>query len=313
MPARRYRLASPTDNDKTTILYPPIILIRSTTRPRSVMSHNNALSEKRPVFSVDEDKNENENENEKSIETVLPSRWWLVLPCLLIMIFVSAAEPLLLNDFIVRRYKRQYGLDTSSSAQHTACRQPTTTTPMPMFYADFFQPDQPQPQVYPDYNLVEQAASKFNVKNSIATLVPALVTFILFGSNCDMIGRRPLLLIPFLGKIVRYSLMLVIISRDLSDTWLIATHALDAAFGSQGLLMLSAFAYITDCTLASTRTRAFLLTEVIGVVVRIVSMLILGLWLHRYLYIVPISVYLALSVIGLLYVLFVQNESIESV
>jgi hypothetical protein len=116
-----------------------------------------------------------------------------------------------------------------------------------------------------------------------------------------------------MGKVIWYSLLLIIVSRNLSDAWLLAAHAIEGMFGSSGMVMLSAFSFITDCTDGSTRTRAFLLTEAIVFVARILPGLGLGIWLQHYLYTAPLSVALGLSVIGLLYALFVQPESVESV
>jgi hypothetical protein len=117
------------------------------------------------------------------------------------------------------------------------------------------------------------------------------------------------------GKIVYNSLLLIIISHDLSDAWLVVSHALDAAFGSHGLVMLGALAYVSDCTPQSDRTRAFFVVEVIMVIMRVAPMLAVGFWLRRFphVYITPISVFLVLSVIGILYVMFIQPESVESV
>jgi MFS family permease len=198
--------------------------------------------------------------------------------------------------------------------QRAACRQSVTTPApnVPILYWQFPYPDQNPSQHQQDYELVQRDAANFNVRNSIATVIPAVVIFILLGSNSDIIGRRPLLVLPFFGKIVRYVFMLIIVSRDLSDTWLIATHALEAVFGSDGLVMLSALAYITDCTNES-RTRAFFVTEVMTFIARIIPVLALSIWLRYHLYTVPLSVDLTLSVIGLFYALLVQPESVESV
>ncbi|CAF1063934.1 unnamed protein product [Rotaria magnacalcarata] len=124
-----------------------------------------------------------------------------------------------------------------------------------------------------------------------------------------------MLLLPFLGKIVESTLMLVVVTRNLSDAWILAAHGLEAIFGSAGLIMLSGFAYITDCSLEEKRTRAFLIAELVLIVARIGPTLALGLWLNKYsyLYVVPISISLGLSVIGLLYALFIQPESVQSV
>jgi hypothetical protein len=113
--------------------------------------------------------------------------------------------------------------------------------------------------------------------------------------------------------VIWHSLMLIIVSRDLSDTWLLIAHAIEASVGSSGLVLLSAFAYITDCTVGSLRTRAFLITEGTAFLIRVVPILAVGVWLRFYRYTVPLSVCLGFSVVALLYALFIQPESVESV
>jgi len=242
-------------------------------------------------------------------------RWWLVLPCLIFMILASASDPLLMNDLIVRRYERYYGLDSSASGQRAVCRESMATTPAPIepiMYWQYPPPNQNPLQSHPNYNLVQRDAARFNIKNSIAMLIPALVTFILLGSNSDTIGRRPLLVLPFFSKVLRYSFLLIIVSLNLSDAWIIATQAVEAFFGPEGLVLLSAFAYITDCTNES-RTRAFFITEVVIVISRVIPVLALSLWLRHHLYTVPLSVDLVLSVTGFFYALLVQPESVDAV
>ncbi|CAF3168105.1 unnamed protein product [Rotaria socialis] len=232
-------------------------------------------------------------------------RWWLVLPCILLITLASAPDGLIMNDFIVRRYERYHGLDFSEKAQRIACRESSTSTPGYWYLQQYS-------LTGADYNIVQQDAAKFNVKNSFATLIPSVLAIIILGSNCDTIGRRPLLFLPFVGKIVRYLLMLVIIAGDLSDTWLLVSHSCEALFGSVGIVMLSAFAYITDCTNESGRTRPFFLAELIILLARVVPVLGIGLWLQHHLYTIPTSSCLALSIIGALYVLFIQPESVPN-
>ncbi|CAF1383361.1 unnamed protein product [Adineta steineri] len=228
------------------------------------------------------------------------------MPCLLLITLASAPDLLILNDFIVRRYERQYGLDTSDRTQRSTCHESATAT-SGYWYLD------EDSSAGANYNKVQQHAAKFNVKNSLATLIPSLFAIVVLGSNCDTIGRRPLLFLPFIGKVVRYSLMLIIVTHDLPDGYLMAAHACEAVFGSFGIVMLSALAYITDCTHESERTRPFLLAEVITLVARVVPVLAVGLWLQHFLYIIPTSVCLGLSVIGMLYVLFIQPESVQHI
>ncbi|CAF3578317.1 unnamed protein product [Rotaria sp. Silwood1] len=250
-----------------------------------------------------------DTEKAKEISNLSPSmpRWWLVIPCVLLIRLASAPDALLINDFIVRRYERHYGLDTLGKGPRTACRLQSLTSTPGYWYLQQYSLDGA------NYDIVQKDAAKFNVKNSFATLIPSLFVIILLGSNCDTIGRRPLLLLPFIGKVARYVLMLIIIARDLSDGWLLVCHACEALFGSVGIVMLSALAFITDCTRESERTRPFLITEALAAVAYVIPVLAVGLWLRRFLYTVPTSVCLGLSIIGMLYVLFIQPESVRSV
>ncbi len=305
MSTRKYRLAAPIDDDNAVVLYRPASLIARPVPSRLTTSNNVETSTSKALL----------RDREKvpvTVPFIPPARWWLVLPCLLLVTFVSTVDPLLMNDLIVRRYERRYGFDASPSTQRKVCRQSTTTS-MPAFYWQFPPSNGGSSQGRPDYSMVQHDAADFHRKNSLVALIPAVVTFILLGSNCDFIGRRPLLMLPLVGKVIWYSLMLIIVSRDLPDNWLLAAHAFEAVFGSNGLVILSAFSYITDCTYGSMRAGAFLWTEGLVFLARIVPVLSLGIWLRFYLYTVPLSVCLVLSVVALLYTLFIQPESVESV
>ncbi|CAF1478486.1 unnamed protein product [Adineta steineri] len=295
MSTRKYRLAAPIDNDKIDISHrsvphsSPVWLPTSNnvcTKPEKALLHTKPF--------------------------IPPARWWIVLPLLLLSVFIAAADPVITNDFIVRRYERQYGLDASPNTQRQVCRQSVSTSTA-VYYRQYLLYRLELSQRQSDYALVQRAAAKLHTKLSVASLIPGFLSFILLGSNCDTIGRRPLLILPIVGKVIRHSLMLIIVSRDLSDTWLLVANAIEASIGSSGLVLLSSFAYITDCTVGSLRTRAFLITEGTAFLIRVVPVLAIGIWLRFYLYIVPLSVCLGISVIALLYALFVQPESVESV
>jgi hypothetical protein len=311
MPFRQYRLAAPIDHSevietKILVLYQPTLSRPLSTRS-SLVTSNDADARTRAVLL----------DNAKQVGQTAPvvplAKWWLVLPPLALIMFITAANPLLLIDLLEHRYEQRYGSHESKEKQDTYCHQ-SKSTRMPTHYWPFPPYIQQSSQEHPDHNRVQTAVSQFHIKNSLATLFPALVVFILLGSNCDIVGRRPLLFFPFVGKIIYNSLLLIIISYDLSDVWIVVSHALDAGFGSHGLVVLSALAYISDCSVKSERTRAFFILEVTMVFMRVAPMLAVGLYLRRYhyLYTIPISVCLVLSVIGLLYVMFIQPESVVS-
>ena len=303
MSIKKYRLAAPVDYDQ-------INLSSKSTFPNVTFNI--------PLLSTTNEKKLNlesiKLNDEEKASSHFPPRWLLVLPCLLLIFLTSSSDDLLMNDLIVRRYERYYGLSGSFDAQRTACRSSTTLRVplMPMFYWPFPPLGQHQARQHVNYDRVQQDTANFNVKNSLATLIPAIVIFVILGSNSDFIGRRPLLVLPFLRKIIRYTLMIIIVTRDLSNAWIIATHTIEASFGSSGLALLGAFSYITDCT-DQSRTKAFFITEVLLVIARVIPVLGIGLWLRHHSYIGPLSTDLGLSVLGLLYALFIQPESVQSV
>lgn len=316
MASRQYRLAAPsirsTPSDRKIVVhYRPTLSRPSSNQGRPIMTNDYDTSNRKTLL-----------DDTKVVETtpdhVPPARWWFVLPCLVLIALASSATSLLLNDLLVYRYEIVYGIQGSTQYQQNACRESSRSQPiiyywLPLQFIPQASPRQSQQNA--DYNLVQMAVAQFNVKNSLVTFFPSLISFMLLGANCDTIGRQPMLLLPFLGKMVDMALMLVVVTRNLSDAWILVAHALEALFGSAGLLMLSAFAFITDCTLESNRTRAFLITELVLVIVRVGPSLGLGFWLRQYphSYVAPIIVSLVLSTIGLLYVLLIQPESVQSV
>ena len=304
MSTSKYRLAAPLEHSRLvgSHRFDSSRILTASRRPTTVYD---AKTNKTTVHLLDD----------SQTASITRPRWWLVLPTVLLSTFASATDLLLINDFLTHRYEIRYGLDASQNAERTACRQSMTSTTPAIPYGQFlpFAQQSLASQNRLDYSLVQRDTANFNIKNSFATIIPGLIMLTLLGSNCDLIGRRPVMLLPYLGKVLRYTLQLIIISLNLSDVWLLAAHALEAAFGSHGLITLSAFAYITDCTNDSTRTRAFLLTEVSIIVTRILPMVLMSFLLRRSHYMLPTSISLGLSVIGVAYVLLVQPESMDSV
>ncbi|CAF4463951.1 unnamed protein product [Rotaria socialis] len=304
MNSRRYRLATPSVSNipggsNVMVTYCPSLSKTSSIQCRSPLTTDDVTKNRKKLLP-------NAKLLKRTFSSVLPPRWWLVLPCLVFMTLATSSTSLLKNDLLV----------------HRACRLSSATTPTNYYWLDSqYNPQLPQssyqspPQQNSDYNLVQSAVAQFNTKKSLVTFIPSLISFVLLGASCDTMGSRPMLLLPFLGKIVESTLMLVVVTRNLSDAWILAAHGREAMFGSAGLIMLSGFAYITDCSPEEKRTRAFLLAELVLIVARIGPTLALGLWLNKYSYsyVVPISISLGLSVIGQFYALFIQPESVQSV
>ncbi|CAF1435994.1 unnamed protein product [Didymodactylos carnosus] len=239
--------------------------------------------------------------------------WWRALPAFFTIMMVSTIDILLLNDLIETRYATFYNLNTTSkSSQRSMCLNAShasgistslylTTTNTPMTISP------------PISDQIQSATAKLNIIVSLSVTVPAIFSSIILGSNCDIIGRKALITIPFIGKILRYIIMLSVIIWNLSDIFIIISVILDGMFGTSALTILSTFAFVTDCTTLKQRTSAIIITEVSITFARIVTLVGLGYYLKYFGYLIPFCVALGLSILGFLYSLLFQPESNQTV
>ncbi|CAF1050338.1 unnamed protein product [Didymodactylos carnosus] len=100
---------------------------------------------------------------------------------------------------------------------------------------------------------------------------------------------------------------------NLSNIFIIISVILDGIFGTSALTILSAFAFVTDCTTLKQRTSAIIITDVSITMARVVALVGLGYYLKYYGYLIPSCVTLGLSTLGLVYSLLFQRESNQTV
>ncbi len=222
-------------------------------------------------------------------------RWWIVLPVVIVSMTAATTDPVFLNDLMIRRYQIEYGLANSTlPASETACN--TEDLQNNSYIADLSVK-------------VQKSVSRLNIIMSGVGAAPAVFTYIILGANCDRIGRKPLMILPCIGRILRYTILLLLVELNLSDIWLIMSNVIDGLFGSNSVLLLGAIAYITDCTSDQQRSRAMLLEEAAAALTRIFPLLGLGFWLQHHGYTLPVSINLGLNVAALLYIFILQPES----
>lgn len=233
--------------------------------------------------------------DEREQQRLSPFRWWIVLPVVLVSMTTATTEPILLNDLMIRRFQIRYGLyNTSSPASETACNTENLEN---------------------DSNIVELSAqvqksvSHLNIIMAGVGALPAVLTYIILGSNCDRIGRKPLLIIPCIGRIIHFLIILLLVELDLDDFWFYIANAIDGFFGSNSVLLLGAIAYITDCTTCKQRSRAMVLEEAAVALTRIFPLLGLGFWLQNHGYTLPVAINLGINVAALIYIFLFQPES----
>ncbi|CAF0886404.1 unnamed protein product [Adineta ricciae] len=221
--------------------------------------------------------------------------WWIVLPVIVVSMTVASTDPILMNDLMIRRYRLEYGVtNMSSPASETACN------------SDASQNDS---TLLEKATEVQKAVSRLNILMAGVGALPAVLTYVILGANCDRIGRKPLILLPCIGRIIRFIILLLLVELNLGDIWFIISTVIDGLFGSNSVLLLGAIAYITDCTTDSQRSRAMVLEEAAVALTRIFPLLGLGFWLQKHGYTLPMSVLLGLNVAALIYTILLQPES----
>ncbi|CAF3499217.1 unnamed protein product [Rotaria socialis] len=251
-------------------------------------------------------KDNNDNESEPLIKVTYP-RWWRGLPSLLIMMIISNIDVLILNDFIEYHYAKVYQVNSTSSeirreiclneSSSSSAAFSTTTSKSPIATTTSLS------------NLVQAATARLNVYIYLSATVPAIITSILLGANCDRIGRKSLIALPFVGKITRYIILSSVVYFDLSEWLIILAVMCDGLCGAASLCILSAFAYVADCTTAKNRTPATIIANISIASSRILPLITLGLYLKSHHFIVAMLMALGLSIFGFIFTLIFQPES----
>jgi MFS family permease len=247
-------------------------------------------------------------------KTLLPPKaphWVRVLPGFILIIIITTIDGLLLNDFVEYRYTNIYRINmTSSQTSRELCLN-LSHTPHPSDNMSSSTTVSPSPisTTESSSDMIQKSTASLNVIVSLAATIPSILTSILLGANCDRIGRKPVLILPFIGKIIRYAILTVTCLYNLSDRWIIISTIMDGVFGTSALSILGTFAYVSDCTDEKTRTKATVIVDVCITCSRFIPLLALGIYLQNPYYIQTLIFTLVLSIFGFLFCIFLQPES----
>lgn len=247
------------------------------------------------------------------LETALPS-WWRVLPPLVLLIIICVIDSLSLNDFVEYRYTHYYEINSSSTANArelclNSSRVSPSTKPPILSTTSIY----PISSTTSKDDAIQAATARLNVYLSLAATAPAIFTSILLGANCDRIGRKPLIALPFVGKTLRYLILTAVAYYSLSDLWIIIAVTIDGLFGTAALCILSSFAYVSDCTTEKKRTLGITVTDVAISCSRFLPLITMGLYLERPRYVQAMIITFVLCIFGLVFSIFLQPESNLSV
>ncbi len=241
-------------------------------------------------------------------------RWWRVIPFLTLIIMITTTDTLILNDFIEYRYGILYQSNSSSKSNtRELCLNASQTSHKSI------DPISTTTSIYPisttlsPEERIQASTARLNVFIALAATIPSILTSILLGANCDYIGRKPLIVLPFIGKVIRYFILTAVAYYNLSDTWIILAIMFDGVFGTSGLSLLSSFAYVSDCTDKKQRTPAIIITEVSMVSGRCIPLLAMGIYLQHPNFVQSMVFTLLLSLFGIVFAIILQPESKLSV
>ena len=249
---------------------------------------------------------------ETSKALLLPTlpRWWRVLPSVIIIAFITTIDSLTLNDLIEYRYANQYHKNSSSTQNsRELCLNDSSTSHLSTISASTTTSEYSTTTTISPDDLVQESAARLNVFISLAATIPGILISILLGANCDRTGRKALIVLPFIGKVIRYAILSAVVYFDLSDLWIIISVLFDSACGTAGLSVLSYYAYVSDCTTEKNRTTGISTTEVVGVGSKFIPLLTMGVYLQHPNFTQSMLITLGLSLFGLLYSVFLQPES----
>jgi PCFT/HCP family folate transporter-like MFS transporter 1/3 len=235
-------------------------------------------------------------------------KWWRGLPSLLMMMVIANIDVLFLNDFIQYRYAQLYGLNnTSSERAREICLNESSSSPS--IFSTTTTPKYPISTTPSFSDLVQSSTARLNVYIYLAATLPAIITSMIVGANCDRTGRKSLIALPFIGKMLRYVLLTAVAFYDLPDWCIVVSVMFDGLCGAQSLCILSAFAYVADCTTVKSRTPATIITNISIAASRILPLVTLGFYLQSRHYTIPMLIGLGLSIFGFIFTLFFQPES----
>ena len=246
----------------------------------------------------------------KPLITPTVPRWWRVVPFLTLIVIITVIDSLILNDFIQYRYSVLYQSNSSSTPNpRELCLNASKTSHKPTDAISTTTSKYPLSTTLSPEEHIQASTARLNVFIALAATIPAILTSILLGANSDGTGRKPLIVLPFVGKVIRYFILTAVAYYNLSDTWIVLSIVFDGVFGTSGLALLSSFAYVSDCTDKKSRTPAIIITDVCIVTGRVIPLLAMGIYLEHPNFVQSMIFTLLLSLAGFVCSIILQPES----
>ncbi|XP_075052901.1 proton-coupled folate transporter [Mixophyes fleayi] len=158
---------------------------------------------------------------------------------------------------------------------------------------------------------VESLTSHWSLYLNLSGLLVGLFSVMLLGPWSDHVGRRPVLLLPFVGLTLQVAIYLVVMYQKLHVGYLLLGRVIGGITGDFNMVLAGCFAYIADVTDRPSRTfRVAILEACLGIAGMIAS-LIGGHWRKKQGYINPFWLAFAVNIFAFFYVYFCVKESVK--
>ena len=160
-----------------------------------------------------------------------------------------------------------------------------------------------------DQNIVQSKTVKWNIYSTIAHCLPPAITTLLFGVFTDHIGRKKILMVPIFGDLVNgicYWINAYFFS--LSVWCILIGRVVSGVCGSYATMLMGAFAYVSDITDESTRTKRIIGLESTMYLGAILSYFSSGFMLEKYGFVAVYSLVVALYLVLVVYAIFLKES-----
>ncbi|XP_068122020.1 proton-coupled folate transporter [Hyperolius riggenbachi] len=158
---------------------------------------------------------------------------------------------------------------------------------------------------------VEKQTSHWSLYLNLSGLLVGLFSVTLLGPWSDHAGRRPILILPFIGLSLQVAVYLLVMYLDLHVGYLLIGRILSGITGDFNTVLAGSFAYIADITDRESRTFRVAVLEACLGIAGMVASIIGGYWRKSQGYINPFWLALAVNVFAAFYVYFCVRESVK--
>ncbi|KAM3934681.1 proton-coupled folate transporter [Leptodactylus fuscus] len=158
---------------------------------------------------------------------------------------------------------------------------------------------------------VESLTSHWSLYLNLSGFLVGLFSVMLLGPWSDHVGRRTVLIVPFIGLTLQVVVYLVVMYQELHVGYLLLGRIICGITGDFNMILAGCFAYIADITDRPSRTfRVAILEACLGIAGMIAS-IIGGHWRKMQGYINPFWLAFAVYVFTAFYVYFCVRESVK--